>query len=317
MFDNSDTLIKKRERLIEAGQLGRLSQGGVFNPGGLEIDGRLHLLCRAESSDATWNGAFRETRAAPFWCELGDDLSVQDFTLLSHHVEHEQRPEDWRLFLHDGRVYSNHSVYSWNDEQMRCHVAVSEVDLERRHMERGQTFTTPLPPRTQEKNWAMFSHEGRLLCIYSIDPYIVLEVDLASGSTEIAVSDGPFGVAVSYRSGFGLFNSTNPIVWDDDHYLTFFHTYMTSSVPRDRNRLYLQYAMLFDRETLLPAAVTPEPVVTGGGEEGIHPGVHYTMSLAKHGEDLCAFYGEGDMHAGLLVMDRQKLNQAFCRVGRR
>lgn len=317
MFENSGGLIRKRERLIDAGQLGSLSRGGVFNPGGLEIDGRLHLLCRAEASDATWTGAFRETRAAAFWCELDDDLTLRDFVALSHHVESEQRPEDWRLFQHDGRIYTNHSVYSWDDDQMGCHVAVSEVDLERGHIGRGQTFTTSLPPRTQEKNWAMFSHRGRLLCIYSIDPYIVLEVDIETGNTEVAVSGGAFEFAVGYRSGHGLFNSTNPIVWDDDHYLTFFHTYMRSSVPRDRNRLYLQYAMLFDRETLLPAAVTPEPVVTGGGEEGIHPGVHYTMSLARHGDDLCAFYGEGDTHTGLLVIDRNKLDQALQPAGQK
>lgn len=315
MFENSGGLIKKRERLIDAGQFGCLSRGGVFNPGVIEIDGRLHLLCRAEASEATWKGAFRETRAAAFWCELNDDLTLRDFVAFSHHPVREQRPEDWRLFRYDGRIYTNHSVYSWDGDQMRCHVAVSEMDLERRHIGQGQTFTTSLPLRTQEKNWAMFSHQGRLLCIYSIDPYIVLEIDLETGKTEIAVSGGSFEFTVSYRSGFGLFNSTNPIVWDDDHYLTFFHTYMRSNVPRDRNRLYLQYAMLIDRETLLPSAVTPEPVVTGGDEEGTHPGVHYTMSLAKYGDDLCAFYGEGDMHTGLLLIDRNKLNQALQPAG--
>ena len=315
MLDTTDSLIQKRERLIAAGRFGDRSRGGVFNPGGLEVDGQIHLLCCAEASDATWTGAFRKTRAAAFWCCLDENMKLRGYRELSQYAESRQRPEDWRLFRHDGRIFSNHSVYSWNDDLMSCHVAVSEIDLERGHIGRGQTFKTSLAPRLQEKNWAMFSHRGRLLCIYSIDPYIVLEIGLETGEAEVALTGGAFDFALSYRSGVGLFNSTNPILWDEDHYLTFFHTYMKSSVPGDRNRLYLQYAMLIDQETLLPVGVTPDPVVAGGGEDGLHPGVHYTMSLAKFGDDLCAFYGEGDMHTRLLVIDRDGLNQKFRPAG--
>lgn len=313
----TSALIRRRERLIGAGDLGDLSEGGVFNPGGLEIDGRVHLLCRAETSTATWNGAFRHTRAAAFWCTLDDKLRLREYTQLGQRPGQQERPEDWRLFRHGGRLYSNHSVYSWDYGGFRCHVAVSEVDLDRGLIGRGRTFRAALPPRIQEKNWAMFSHEGRLLCVYSVDPYIVLEIGLETGVAETVVTGGSLALDVSVRSGYGLFNSTNPVIWDDDHYVMFFHTYMRSSVPGDRNRLYLQYAMLIDRSTLLPVAVTVEPVVAGGGEDGVHPGVHYTMSLMKRGGDLCAFYGEGDSHTGLVVIDGGALGRAWQRVSSR
>ncbi len=307
----TDGLIRRRERIIGSGDLGALSDGGVFNPGGIEIDGEIHLLCRAETSTATWNGAFRYTRAAAFWCTLDENLNLGRFTQLTQFPGRRERPEDWRLFRHDGRLYSNHSVYSWDERGFRCHVAVSEVDLERRLVRRGRDLRSALSPQRQEKNWAMFSHGNRLLCIYTVDPYVVFAVDLATGETETVIDAGSLPLKVRFRSGFGLFNSTNPIPWDEQHYLSFFHTYMPSSMPGVRNRLYLQYAMLIDRRTLLPVAITPDPVLAGGGEEGVHPGVHYTMSLAKRGGDLCTFYGEADTHTGLVVVDGAALAKAW------
>lgn len=286
---------------------------GIFNPGGLEIDGRIHLLCRAEASEATWKGAFHESQAAAFWCALDNDLSLSTYAELSYDGTDEYRPEDWRLFRHEERLFSNHSVYSGSNLSPRCHIAISEIDLDRGHLSSRKILETPFQAQPEEKNWVMFSDAGRLLCIYSIDPYVVFEVGLKHRRTRIVLNDGRFRFALRYKPQTGLFNSTNPVAWGSDHYLTFIHTYMRSCVRGDRNRLYMQYAMLIDRHTLLPVSVIPEPIVIGGAEEGRHSGVHYTMSLVNAGDDLYAFFGEGDSHTGMLVIDKDVLNQNFQR----
>ncbi len=69
--------------------------------------------------------------------------------------------------------------------------------------------------------------------------------------------------------------------------------------------------MLIDRQTLLPVSVISKPLATGGSETGRHTGVHYTMSLVAGDDVLYAFYGEGDMHSGVVVFDKATLGDAF------
>ena len=142
----------------------------------------------------------------------------------------------------------------------------------------------------------MFSHRGRLLCLYSVIPYILLKIDLQRGQTRTITAIDNLKIDLRQWSPGSLCNSTNPIVWDEDHYVTFIHFRFESINHRDRNRLYLQFGMLIDRQTLLPVSVISKPLATGGSETGRHTGVHYTMSLVAGDDVLYAFYGEGDMH---------------------
>ena len=142
-------------------------------------------------------------------------------------------------------------------------------------------------------------------------PYVLLEIDLQHGRTRTIASIEDFEIDLGKWTAGNLFNSTNPVVWDENHYVMFIHHRLESKKPRDRNRLYMQFGMLIDRQTLLPVSVIPEPLLIGGMEAGRHPGVHYTMSLIVDDDLLYAFYGEGDMHTGVVMIDKAKLGDAF------
>ncbi len=103
------------------------------------------------------------------------------------------------------------------------------------------------------------------------------------------------------------------MIWDTNHYLTFVHYTFPSTHEHVTNRFYLQFGVLIDRRTLRPIGVIPKPLVTGGSETGRHDGVHYTMSLIVEGDVLYAFYGEGDMHTGVVVFDKAALGEEFRR----
>ena len=75
----------------------------------------------------------------------------------------------------------------------------------------------------------------------------------------------------------------------------------------------MQYGMLIDRSTLLPRSIVPEPFVVGGAEDGRHSGVHYTMSLLAQRQHVYAFFGEGDSHTGVVILNRGALDELFRR----
>ncbi len=275
------------------------------------IDGTPHLLCRAEESDATWSGAFLDSRATPVWCTLNRDFSLRTATELTYDHVDGCRPEDWRLFRHDGRLLTNHSLYSFKNGRPACRCAISQVDVQSGRIDQMLVLEPPLVNGPEEKNWAMFSQDGRLYCIYSIDPYIVFEIRLDTGRTEIILSQDLPRNSRLHELGAFISNSTNPIDWDSNHYISFVHCFFEDPSTGDRNRLYLQFGILIDRNTLAIRSVIPDPLVVGGAEDGRHPGVHYTMSLLTEGDHLFAFYGEGDMHTGVAIIKRRDLNDLF------
>src|SRR5262249_21299395 len=106
-------------------------------------------------------------------------------------------------------------------------------------------------------------------------------------------------------------NSTNPVHWDDEYFIMFIHNFLDPPGYAQRNRVYMQYAILISKNTLLPTSVIPYPLLIGGAERGRHPGVHYTMSLVNGDDKLFAFYGEADKHVGVVVFNRDIMNTLF------
>jgi hypothetical protein len=91
----------------------------------------------------------------------------------------------------------------------------------------------------------------------------------------------------------------------------FIHGHIDPLPPEQRNRLYMQYAVLISTTSLLPTSIVPTPVLIGGRERGRHPGVHYTSSLVNCENALYAFYGEGDTHSSVVEFDKRVLADLF------
>jgi hypothetical protein len=155
------------------------------------------------------------------------------------------------------------------------------IDLDRQELALRHTLAPPFEPATEEKNWALFAHEGALLCIYSFNPYIVLEINFDTGVPKIVVQTPPVQYEWLGAGGRFISNSTNPIIWDDDHYIMFVHDYIDPDWPEQRDRLYMQYAVLISTTSLLPTSIVPTPLLIGGRERGRYAGVHYTTSLVN------------------------------------
>src|SRR5262249_13813318 len=171
------------------------------------------------------------------------------------------------------------SLYLMKNSTLRCLPSISEIDIARQELNLQSILQPPFKPSIEEKNWGIFVHNNVLLCIYSFRPYVILAIDLRRGIAEkfmeVKMLDYKW-----YRSQF-ISNSTNPVSWDEDHYIMFIHDYLEPPRHAQRNRIYMQYAALISKTTLLPTSVIPKPLLIGGTGKGRHPGVHYTMSLVN------------------------------------
>ncbi len=312
LSDSSNGLIQSQKSLIQSGQLGNQTACSIINPGALYQDDEFLLLCRGEPDEMVWFGDFLACQATPLWCTLDAELNLKDSVSLSYEtLPPRSRPEDWRLFEYNGKLYSNHSVYMMLDRKpsiIRSRPGISEIDLQRQTLELCWMLEPPFEPSPEEKNWCFFVHEGVLMCIYSFKPYIILEVDLQQGKTRKVLQANL--TYEWYEKGNFVRNSTNLVSWDHQHYIMFIHDFLDPQND-ERNRSYMQYATLISKKTLLPTSIIPEPLVMGGDELGRHPGVHYTSSLINQEDGLYAFYGQGDSHTGLVVFNKDKLNGLF------
>jgi hypothetical protein len=301
-------LVKGQYRIAEAGQFGEQAACSVINPGALQRDGRLELLCRGEPNDSTWLGDWTQNLATPVWCELDKDLAIRQHCFLQYDsLPFHFRPEDWRLLEYQDLLLTNHSIYLENNSRLHCRPGISVIDLDRRQLDLRHLLLPPFDPTVEEKNWALFVHDGALLCVYSFNPYTVFRIDFDTGATEIVIQNSRVEYEWIGKGGRFISSSTNPIIWDDDHYIMFIHDHLDPAFPEQRDRLYMQYAVLLSTTSLLPTSIVPTPLLVGGRERGRHPGVHYTSSLVNHEDTLYAFYGEGDSHSGVVLFDKDIL----------
>lgn len=307
-----DGLIRLNKQIITVEQLGSETAYSVINPGALYRDNEFRLLCRGEGEETVWEGDFLAHQANPVWCTLDSNLTIKEsFCLHYPEFPSQSRPEDWRLFEYQGKLYTNHSVYQLLDRQewiVRSRVGISEIDLQNRTLSLCCILEPPFPASSEEKNWSFFVHNGSLMCLYSFEPYIILEIDLEQGITQEVLE-----VDLDYQwydKGKFVGNSTNLVSWDNDHYIMFIHDFLEPRYEQ-RNRAYMQYGVLISKDSLLPTSIIPRPLIMGGDEPGRHPGVHYTSALVKRTEGLYGFYGQGDTHTGIVVFDQDYLNGLF------
>lgn len=305
-------LIQVKKSLIQSGQLGNHTACSIINPGVLYKDNQFSLLCRGEPDEQVWFGDFLACQATPLWCTLDDELNLTNsFPLSYQDIPPQSRPEDWRLFEYQGKLYSNHSVYTILDRDrwmIRSRPGISAVDLQRQKLELCWMLDPPFEPSPEEKNWSFFVHNGCLMCLYSFKPYILLEIDLKRG-TVYKILEATLAYQW-YDKGKFVGNSTNLVCWDDDYYIMFIHDYLEPK-NEQRNRSYMQYGILISKQTLLPTHVIPRPLIMGGDEPGRHPGVHYTSSLVNREDGLYSFYGQGDSHIGMVLFNKDKLAELF------
>ncbi|MGO8679252.1 MAG: hypothetical protein ACLQVX_25705 [Limisphaerales bacterium] len=121
--------------------------------------------------------------------------------------------EDMRLFVHEGKLWGVCFQGTVHDDSSGLVVLSFDEDLR---------VTGRFEPRFgrrpgYEKNWQFFSHQGDMMCVYSVRPHVVLRRE-ADGLREAA--RGAWGGGLRGR----FLGGTPPIEFEGE-YLSFFHSW--------------------------------------------------------------------------------------------
>ena len=313
-------------RVYSSGDVDRhLTRYGIFNPSVRRKGDSLDLICRAEPSETTWGGHFIDEKAVPFYTKLRikNNTVVKETSAvaLTGGTVMSARAEDWRLFEGvDGELYTNYTNYcyynkGWPQQDTRSTTCVSRINGNRLEHLRELDVSQFKEPNAEEKNWVIFSHKGRMYCLYSLEPYLLLEMDDDFTMKRVAVSDDARVPRINLNY---LANGTNPVLTTHPrfgkHYLLFGHTFTHSPTSNKRNRTYWHYAYVIDYETLALVGATPYPVIGGGGRQGRPDNIMYVSGTAVYRHNVWLFYGEGDEHTECCVIPKKTLYRNIYRL---
>ena len=296
--------------------------GGVFNPGAIVEDDCIHLLCRTERHP--WKQMkgdeslyFSPTPALLLKLDGAGAVSqVSEIAPEGLPAPATTRAEDFRLFRFRGEIYSNHSVVSASVpgtparrplqlEKMQTRVGLSRLDLATGRLSWCGLPELGRPLGQTEKNWAMFADANRLFLLYSFSPYILFSSRNWPGlefapllETQVNL---PFG-----GDGLPVRNSINPVVYDAGHWLHLVH-----KVYPDKR--YAFWAVLIDRQSLLPVRATRRPLVHGW--QSNPASILYTSSVVVRETEILLCTGLDDCATSIATIPRQKLDAEWVTLG--
>lgn len=283
-------------------------RGGAFNPGALMIDEK-NMLLLAKSQVLPWFKARGKNRKfflagnpVTFLLDI-NSLKTKKEEIITH-ISGFPKNSDWaiedmRLFWWKGKKMINHSFISTGKvgefiNQTSVTSTLSILDI------KENTFTfqafpkLDFPTQDIEKNWVYKEYENKLFLFYSLNPYKVLVLENEENFTFKTIIDQQFDWKLKNPglSGNMVSFSTNPIDFDDHHFLIVVH----QIDHKITGRFYFHWAVLVDKKTLIPVKITSKPIFTGRGARGRTPGVRYISSILKIKDEILFFAGEGDVY---------------------
>ncbi len=282
------TLRIEHRRLVSRGDIPG-SNGGIYNPGAVWRGGAILLLCRREIDYRFTPAVFPELLTFD-----PDTLELTDYrTLRTSGYPREARLEDFRCLAFRDLTLVAHSLV----RRHRIKPVISVVDG---HTLRPfDAFELPVDAARVEKNWVLFVHEGALHCLYKLDPLTIFVRSRRGTWRLVKRTDNGWAWQIAHT----LSNSANLLPFEGG-YLGFWHT-----TAEDR---YVQGAYFLTRDLRLKYRTG---VLLDGRDvrDGFKPGVLYVSSLLADDRRVLAFYGEGDAHTSVAIIDRQELWDALRR----
>lgn len=291
---------------------------GVLNPGVIESGDEIWLLVRGEREP--WAVLRNDEKAflascVPLLLRLDSHLQLRGAENLEAPPDlesHRAKAEDFRLYRYQGELYVNHSIISVSPrksgaehavdvDRMKSRVGISRFDSESKRLEFLGVPTLDCPLAPQEKNWAFFSQGEDLYLIYSFLPYRVLRLSDWSKLEFETVLDIPLQSALAV-DGVQIRNSANPVGYDEQHLLFLIHKVYPV-------KEYVFWAVLIDRNTLQPCAISERPLLRAGASAPVS--ILYACSLLVRSTEVIVFGGLNDCSFGYWRIPRERLDQAW------
>jgi len=285
-----------KKRLASLGELDYISDGGIYNPGMLSTETGYFGLFRVEANYDAYEGKKFDLPCLPVYFEFNSKLEkTRHIILQPPKYKKQTRVEDFRILRYRDQVLVAHPGMRIDKQRRGFRQYLSVLNLQNQSVDSFRSFESF--SKREEKNWGWFTRGDELYMIYSISPWIIYQYDIINDrfTQVIAEEKNRAWPTQNFRSVSSL-----PIEYEGN-YLLFVH-----GVTADRN--YTQSAVIFDKFTLQPLYHTPSPIFQGGMEDGRHRRVFYVTSVVAEENRLLVFYGEGDSHTSVAIIDRNEFN---------
>ena len=313
-FKNSNEIGIEEFKIFEPGDQG-FGICSIINPGCVKTKDGIKFIFRGEDTNASFNGYLMTEKAKSLisdgYINDQNEIIFNELYRFDNNMPAACRPEDWRLFRHNGKIYSNYSNYyyldrGWPQKTVRCSMGLSILLNKRMQFLREcDPSRIGMGESILEKNWAFLSHNGRIKAVYCCEPWIVITFDDSGNPLFYNRKD----FKIPRLGNQYLACSTNPIEINfkklGSCYLMFVHQYLypDNLSKGSRKRTYYQHALVLDKKTLNPKAWTPKAVLGGGvSTPGKFSGVLYVSSIVSKGEYLYAIAGIGDSSSSYFKM---------------
>lgn len=291
---------RKARLLFECGSFGDVSSGGVYNGSIVRRSTGYAGLMRAERSFE--NQCRTRTSAVPVFVEFDEHLAVCSFRALDHLEAYGPfRVEDFRLLrAPTGDLLACHPLvtdYGWT------HQVLSRIDVDGARLELWMRPQLDLEVRRHEKNWVYFFEAGELHLVYSLSPFILLKHHSGDSFT----TRNSCRIEYPWKKRGFMSCSTNPVPFDEKHYLMLFH-------DRDHNGTYRQGGLLLRRGDFRPEYCTASEFFSGEEGLGVRPGIIYTMSCEPSEGRFLLTNGEGDSCTTVNWLSAEEITETMERV---
>lgn len=225
-------------------------------------------------------------------------------------------PQDVRLVKLSDRIFIFFNDYV-KPERRSQHMYMAEL------IEQQGVFSLKEPPKLLtyaeashkiEKNWTPFVYQNRLLLIYEIQPYTLLEVDITSGLCQkIQIADSSF-----WQWVYGELRGGTPAELLDDQYLCFFHSCKKgppSFFSKKNSRVFYMGAFVF--QNCPPFSITKasmQPIATQGDYLQKNPKkIKYPGGLVLDEKYVYVAWGKNDTQICITTFDKEKLLASLVR----
>ena len=294
-----------------------------MNPGAVPVDDGILMLGKA--NERHWlksaGAAYAESdwrlylKGVPMLFRLDRRFQVQSVgaVQLGPDFPTERKAfEDFRVYRRDDRIWV-HGVQAniqvlpdkityWTTGQWHAELDVT------RHVLTGFAYPQlDVPLAEAEKNWCYFVRGSDLFLLYSFSPFVLLRSTGGLRFETVIRQDLP--PALGELGGFAarLSLGTNPMPYGDDHLFLMIHKF--DMVGHERR--YFHWAVLLDRETLLPRRISSMPLFVGGQARGILPGIVYVMAAFEFQDEMFFSLCESDSHASCLTVSKRAIDELW------
>lgn len=310
-----ENLVKKNIRIVSNSKF-NLNNGGIYNPGLFYLENKKYIVARCEKNFESYLGNYDKywnNLTSPMYFEIDDEFKIVDFGVFKmENYPIMIRYEDFRVFEHNGKIISNHTVitpnYNYKNEDtwpnmnvcskpgIFISVSLSEINIEDKSMINKKTIKLE-DSSNMEKNWSFFSENGELYFIYSLDPFVVYKKE---NEGFIKIIDKKYKYEWNVNTdGMKYCISTNLKRLNDEYYILLFHT-------KIKGYKYVQGCMLLNNN-LEPVYMTKNPILESEKMKGKYPNVLYAFSVDIKDDEIHVYYGEADTNCCVAIIDKEVL----------